>query len=91
MNTLEVIHLRLAGKPPENLCEQIKESIVARDDEELAAKLAVFRRDGLETDIAIHIYHDEKPDSGPGRLGLQLASELKTYGLVQHTFWEQVK
>jgi len=89
MSTLEIIHLRLAGKPPETLCEQLKESIVAGGG--LAENVIIFRRDGLETDIAIHIQHDEKPESGPARLGLQLASELKAYGLVQHTFWEQVK
>lgn len=89
MSTLEIIHLRLAGKPPENLCEQIRESIAA--NKELAARVSVFKRDGLETDIAIHIQHDEGYGSGPGSLGVQLASELKTYGLVQHLFWKQVK
>ena len=89
MNTLEIIHLRLAGKPPENLCEQIKESIAA--NEEFAASVTVFRREGLDTDIAIHIHNDNQPDSGSGRLGLQLASELKAFGLVQHTFWEQTQ
>ena len=89
MSTLEIIHLRLAGKVKEKLCEQIKESIAA--NEEVAAKVAVFRRDGLDTDIAIHIYHDETPDSGSATLGLQLASELKANGLVQHTFWEQTQ
>ena len=89
MSTLEIIHLRLAGKAKEKLCEQIKESIAA--NEEVAAKVAVFRRDGLDTDIAFHIYHDETPDSGSATLGLQLASELQANGLVQHTFWEQTQ
>ena len=89
MNTLEIIHLRLGGKPPENLCEQIKESITA--NEGISKNVMVFRREGLESDIAIHIHHPETQNSVPQGLGLQLASALKAYGLVEHKFWKQLK
>lgn len=89
MSTLEIIHLRLAGKPPENLCEQIKESIAA--NEEVAAKVAVFRRDGLETDLAVHIHHVDTQNSEPGKLGLRIVSALKAHGLVEHQIWKQLK
>lgn len=88
MKTLEIIHLRLAATPPENLSEQIRQSIAASKGSD--TKITVYRRGGLETDIAIHIHHHETPGSGPKSPGLYLASELKSYGLVQHTFWEQL-
>ncbi len=89
MSILEIIQLRLAGKPPENLCEQIKESIVA--NEGLAENVMIFRRDGLETDLAVHIHHVDTQSSEPGKLGLRLASALKAYGLVEHRIWKQSK
>jgi hypothetical protein len=89
MSTLEIIHLRLAGKPPENLCEQLKESIVAGGG--LAENVMLFRRDGLETDLAVHIHHVDTQNSEPGKLGLRIASALKAHGLVEHQVWKQLK
>jgi len=88
MKTLEIIQLRLAGQPNEDLCGQIRESIASAEG--LSSKVAVFQREGLETDIAVHIHHEEKPDGESTRLGLQLVSELKSHGLIQHVFWKQV-
>jgi hypothetical protein len=89
MSTLEIIHLRLAGKPPETLCEQLKESIVAGGG--LAESVMIFRRDGLETDLAVHIHHLETSSGEPGKLGLRIASALKAHGLVEHKVWKQLK
>ena len=53
--------------------------------------VTVFRRDGLETDLAVHINHVDT--SGTGRqsaLGQRLASELKNHGLVAHTVWQEL-
>jgi hypothetical protein len=89
MSTLEIIQLRLAGKPPENLCEMIKESIVA--NEGLSENVMIFRRDGLVTDLAVHIHHPETLSGEPGKFGLRIASALKAYGLVEHKVWKQLK
>jgi len=89
MTILEIIHLRLAGKPPENLCDKIKESIVA--NEGLAENVRIFRRDGLETDLAIHIHYVDTQSCEPGSLGLRLTSALKPYGLVEHKVWKQLE
>ncbi len=89
MSTLEIIHLRLAGKPPETLCEKIKESIMA--NEGLAESVMIFRREGLETDLAVHVHHVDAQNSEPGKLGLRIASALKAHGLVEHRLWKQLK
>ena len=89
MSIVEIIHLRSAGKPVEILSEQIKESIGA--SEGLAEVIMIYHRDGLETDLAIHIHHPEMHRREPSIFGHQLASELKTHGLIEHTVWKELK
>ncbi|MCP4662731.1 MAG: hypothetical protein GY856_45640 [bacterium] len=90
MKRLEIIHLRSSGQPPESLSDQIRESI--RAEGESGECVTLYRRDGLETDIAVHIHHPEGSGSdGASGLGLQLASALRTFGLVKHTLWEELR
>jgi hypothetical protein len=87
MIRLEIIHLRSPGEPVESLTERISESI--REGGEEASTLTLFRRQGLETDLAVHIVSpDDAMKTGPSDLALRLASELRAYGLVEHTVWE---
>ena len=89
MRQLEIIHLRSSGETLESLGDQIRESIWAMGEQ--AEVVTLFRRNGLETDMAIHIHHLEAPEKeGPSRLGLQLVSSLATFGLVRHTLWEEL-
>jgi hypothetical protein len=89
MRFLEIVHLRSAGDSVERVSDAVKEStrsaLLSRQE------LTVFRRNGLETDIAVHI--DSGDVSGPATpsdLGLRLASELRSYGLVEHTVWREL-
>ncbi len=87
MSHLEIIHLRSSGEPLESLGRRIRESL----GPEIRAEVALYRRHGLETDVAVHIRHPEvREDNGPGRLGLRLASALRSLGLVEHTLWEKL-
>ena len=87
MSRLEIIHLR-SPEPLEALGHRIRESIQAEDKSDDA--VTVYRRKGLETDIAVHIHHGaSRAREGPSRLGLQLAASLRTFGLVEHTLWEE--
>ena len=89
MTRLEIIHLRSSGEPIESLTERINRSIRVGDGE--ATTLTVYRRHGLDTDLAVHILRsDVAVDRGPSDLALRLASELRTYGLVEHTVWEEL-
>ena len=89
MSWLEIIHLRSFGRPPESLGARIRESLGTPGEH---PDVALYRREGLDTDVAIHIHHHEAPrEEGPSRVGLRLASELGTFGLVQHTLWKELR
>ena len=86
MSHLEIIHLRSSGEPLESLGQRIRESLGAGDVE-----VTLYRRDGLETDVAVHIRSRGAPESGgPSALGLQLAAALRALGLVEHTLWHEL-
>ncbi len=90
MIQLEIIHLRLSGEPIEPLAERISKSI--REGGEEASTLKLYRRHGLETDLAVHVRrHGTAGGEGPSDLALRLASELRAYGLVEHTVWKELK
>jgi hypothetical protein len=90
MSRLEIIHLRTAGKMSEFLAQQIREAIGPEADG--TGVLTIYRRDRLDTDVAVHITSHESGETkvGPSALGLHLASALSAYGLVEHTLWEEM-
>lgn len=89
MNTLEIVHLRSSGKSLDTLCDLIRESIWER--RQGAEVVTLYRRQGLETDIAVHLRHDGAGKlDGPSALALHLARALRSFGLVEHTVWEEI-
>lgn len=87
MKVLEINQLRSAALPIEILSEQLDLSLQAAG--ESSTLVTLYRRNGLETDLAIHIHRSATPGVvGPSELGLRLVSELEAYGLVDHTLWE---
>ena len=90
MIQLEIIHLRASGESIEALTERINRSI--EDGGGTASTLMLYRCHGLETDLAVHILSpDVAIKTGPSDLALRLASELRAYGLVEHTVWEELR
>ncbi len=88
MSWLEIIHLRSSGEPLEPLSRRIQESIRTGGSD----RVTLYRRAGLETDVAVHIHYPEPPEKeGPSGLGLRLASALRAFGLVEHTLWEELR
>ena len=89
MIQLEIVHLRSSGEPVESLTERIKESI--REGGKEASTLTLYRRHGLETDLAVHVRRHGTPGGeGPSGPALRLAAELRAYGLVEHTVWKEL-
>ena len=89
MSRLEIIHLRTAGRSFASLARQVHEAIGSEVDG--AGAVAVYRRSGLDTDVAVHIrFHGGRETASPSDLGLHLASALSAYGLVEHAVWEEL-
>ena len=89
MIQLEIIHLRSSGEPVESLTERIRQSI--REGGGTTSTLELYRRHGLGTDLAVHVRrHGTAGGEGPSDLALRLASELRAYGLVEHTVWKEL-
>jgi hypothetical protein len=89
MSRLEIVHLRLSGEPTESLSDMIRESIWAEGSG--TEVVTVYRRQGLDTDVAVHIYHRESDDGDdPNTLAFNLASALRAFGLVEHSVWEEM-
>ena len=89
MRRLEIIHLRAWGELPVEIREGLEESIRASEAE---GSITLYRRQGLDTDLTVHVSRsDVAVKKGPSDLALRLASELRAYGLVEHTVWEELK
>jgi len=84
LSTLEVILLRASGTPLAELREAIRASIGSMETD--AEVVQVYRRHGLDTDMAVHIRYDGGPPQR-SKLGLSLAASLESHGSVQHTVW----
>lgn len=85
MNTLEVIHLRLAGVSPEALADGIRAEVESSSE---PVDMRVYRHGRVETDLVVHLHR--KTAEGGGRsstLGSHLASTLRGYGIVEHSVW----
>lgn len=77
-----VEHRRISKAPP-GLFTKAREN-----DPEV---VAVYRRHGLDTDIAVHIHHhDTDSRNGLNILAGKLTAALGDYGLVEHTLWEEM-
>ena len=89
MRRLEIIHLRLSGETVESINDRLKASIRAAGKD--IGILPMYRRAGLETDVAVH-RHMMVPSEkqGPSDLGRHIAEALRDYGLVEHTVWEEM-
>jgi len=55
VSILEIIHLRSSIEPVEALTDRIRESIWAEGHG--SDVVTLYRRHGLETDVAVHIRH----------------------------------
>ena len=89
MNRLEIVHLRSSAEPIESFVDRIRESIW--EEGSGSEVITLYRRQGLETDVAVHIHHSETEGrTGPSALAFHLANALRAYGLVEHTMWEEM-
>ena len=91
MGWLEIIELRSTGTDQNMLesCLQQLISQVRRTPNHPAIK--VFVRQLIDSDLSIHLSHrSEEACIGGSRLGLQIVSALKAFGLVNHRIWVEI-
>ena len=89
MKRLELILLRAPGEALEPLCSRIRESITRGGDH--AAEVTLYRRRGLDTDLAVHLHGAGLSPAELSDLSRRIASELKAWGLVEHSSWEEIE
>lgn len=89
MEKLEIIHVRSSILNAKDLARQIRDSL--GHEPGYAKVVTLYRRDGFDTDLAIHIVHLNRTGNPvPSDLGVRLVAVLQTHGLVEHTVWEQL-
>jgi hypothetical protein len=59
--------------------------------EDATRSIKILHRVSIESDLCVHLEHDSaKPDPAGSSLGLRLAAEMKSFGLVRHTVWAKI-
>lgn len=89
MSSLEIIHLRSFGSSLETSADRIRQLIpIGASTEDI---VTVYRRQGIATDVAIHIRHAEPTaTSVPSTFAIHLASALRDLGYVEHSLWNEI-
>lgn len=85
MKYLEIVHLRMSGRVPTKLIEDIRSSF-STEKENCTVK--IYYKANLLSDLAVHI-HLEIDSNGSvySDLGLRLTAALREYGMIEHSVW----
>ena len=92
MKWLETIELRSTEGNRKSLESQLLKLVneVNRKTENHAIK--VYNRSAIGTDFCIQLLHDSRKVVANGsQLGLHLVSELKAFGLINHSIWVEMR
>jgi hypothetical protein len=88
MTWMEMIELRTTERNRQALEEELEAWIRDVGAPQAQMTCRVFRRSYVETDYCIQILHGSGDVKSHGsRLGLLMASTLRTHGLVSHRIW----
>ncbi|MCP4670025.1 MAG: hypothetical protein GY857_01855 [Desulfobacula sp.] len=92
MKWIEVIMVRSAGSSAETLEATLQDIMSKVAIKAEHGTIRVFRREKLDLDICIVLFHSEKKArTGGSTLGLHLVSALMEIGLVNHTIWDEIE
>ncbi len=88
MKWVEIIELRAFNKDDALLKLDFWKGLDDATKEANIMKIEVYNNSTLTTDISIHLHYESAQVENQGSpLGLQLVSELKAFGIVNHTVW----
>ena len=88
MKWLEIIQLRTTKRTMEKLKSHLEALIKEVEEETQKGDVKVYSHMTINTDFSVHLFHDSnKVEANGSQLGLYLASELKEFGLINHSIW----
>lgn len=91
MKWMEVIGVRATANNRVKLETKLQGLIDEVQKEDLARSITILHRLPIESDLCLHLQHDSaKPEPAGSNLGLRLAAEMKTFGLVHHSIWAEM-
>ncbi len=91
MKWIEVVQLRVADGNRNMMASKLKQLTCTIGNNSRPQEIVTYSRALIDTDYSIHIIHDSDKVEGQGSpLGLQLATVLKAFGLVNHSVWGEI-
>ena len=92
MKWLEIIELRTGSYDRQALEKDLKSLWVDLKRDPDHPKFKIYENRNIGSDLSIHLFHStEVPGQHQSPLGCQIATILKTFGLVSHTTWMERK
>ena len=92
MTRLEMIEIRTTGKNQEALEAYLASWQAEVLTIENAPLINIYKHAALETDFSIHLLYDDKTKESDVRiLSHRLTADLKAFGLVNRTMWQEYR
>ena len=92
MKWIEVIMVRSVGRNSKVLASTLRELKNDLADDVEQETIRVFRREKLDSDICIVLFHGEKKTkTGGSPLGQRLVAALQEFNFVYHTVWLEME
>lgn len=88
MKWIEIVELRTSKASTISIERFLGDWLNKIKKEEKQTRIKIYKRVFVETDISVHLFYESKSmKTGFSSLGAQLVSELKEFGLVNHSVW----
>lgn len=84
MHRLEIIHLRLAGRPTPGLVAGLLQALDTADE---SHPVRIYRHASIPGDLSIHLRTGSSAPEDHRALVAHLVGALQEHGLVEHTVW----
>ena len=85
MRRLEIVHVRWTGPRSGDVAAAVRE---AAADLNASGRVEIYRREGVATDVSIHLRHGADPSNPElAILAARLVAALREVGMVDHSIW----
>lgn len=91
MKWVEVIHVRSNERETVRLMETVQRLIDQVNEDKNTEAITLYRRADLGTDLSLQLFHNSaREESNGSQVGLCIAQELKSFGMVNHRVWIEI-